>query len=150
MSGKSPLALLALIICCFILPSCSGNSIPTPLFGLEVQNTTPQPPEQYAELRNPLEGVQEEISAGEELFQANCSSCHGVNGEGDGIAARGLDPPPKNLAENQSSLSDAYLFWRISEGGLMEPFNSLMPAWRGLMDEEKIWQVISFIRTLEP
>jgi hypothetical protein len=55
---------------------------------------------------------------------------------------------PQNLAENQSQLSDSYLFWRISEGGLMDPFYSLMPAWRGLLDEEEIWQIITYVRTM--
>jgi len=82
------------------------------------------------------------------LFQANCSSCHGLTGEGDGTAAAGLEPKPENLARNQSALSDAYLFWRISEGGLIDPFNSLMPTWKGLMSDEKIWQVVSYLRTL--
>lgn len=142
--------LLLITILTLALTSCMGNENPTPIFGIEVQDATPQPPDQFSELSNPLEGDRDSISAGEELFMANCSSCHGQNGQGDGIAARGMEPPPSNLAVSQSSLSDAYLYWRISEGGLMEPFNSLMPAWRGLLDEEKIWQVTSFIRTLGP
>jgi hypothetical protein len=30
---------------------------------------------------------------------------------------------------------DDYLFWRISEGGAMEPFNSAIPAWKETPDE---------------
>ena len=44
-------------------------------------------------------------------------------------------------------LSDGYLFWRISEGGAMPPFNSAMLAWKGTLSEEEIWQVISYVRT---
>jgi mono/diheme cytochrome c family protein len=147
---KQILFLLVMKIILLALTSCIGTNIPTPIFGLEVQEETPQPPEQYSELSNPLEGDRDAISAGEALFMANCSSCHGINGEGDGLAARNFEPPPGNLAVSQTSLGDAYLYWRISDGGLMEPFNSLMPAWRGLLDGEKIWQVISYIRTLRP
>jgi hypothetical protein len=31
--------------------------------------------------------------------------------------------------------------------GLMEPFNSVMPAWQGILSEEHIWQII-LLRTL--
>jgi mono/diheme cytochrome c family protein len=108
----------------------------------------PDPPEQYAGLNNPFTDDPEAIAEGEILYQANCLSCHGSTGEGDGPAASGLEPPPQNLALRQSNLTDAYLFWRISEGGLIEPFNSIMPGWRGLLSEEKIWQIIAFLRTM--
>jgi mono/diheme cytochrome c family protein len=150
MSKKSPLLVLFLVLLAWVVSSCVGSSVQTPIFGLEELDATPQPPEPFATLTNPMAGDQDAILSGEELFQANCSSCHGITGEGDGVAARGLEPKPKNLARNQSSLSDAYLYWRISDGGLMDPFNSLMPAWRGLLDEEKIWQVITYLRTLGP
>lgn len=112
------------------------------------QSAQVAPPEEYSSFKNPYEGQQDAIAAGDTLFQANCSSCHGSAGKGDGPAAAGLNPKPKNLSQNQAGLDDGYLYWRISEGGLMEPFNSVMPAWKGLLDEKQIWQIISFIRTL--
>jgi mono/diheme cytochrome c family protein len=30
----------------------------------------------------------------------------------------------------------------------MEPFNSIMPGWKGLLDEQQIWQIIAYIRTM--
>ena len=38
-----------------------------------------------------------EVSRGGQLFQDNCAGCHGTGGEGDGLAAAGLDPKPANL-----------------------------------------------------
>jgi mono/diheme cytochrome c family protein len=46
------------------------------------------------------------------------------------------------------SMSDGYIFWRVSEGGAMEPFNSAMPAWKSVYNEEQIWKLIAFVRTL--
>jgi mono/diheme cytochrome c family protein len=46
------------------------------------------------------------------------------------------------------SLSDGYLFWRVSEGGMMAPFNSAMPAWKTTLSEEQRWHVISYVRLL--
>ena len=106
-------------------------------------------PDEFADLENPLAYGPEAIAAGEEIFAANCAACHGANGQGDGPAAASLDPKPADFtdAAMMNSLSDAYLFWRVSQGGAVAPFNSAMPAWENGLSEEERWQVISYIRT---
>lgn len=37
------------------------------------------------------------LAKGKELFEANCAPCHGATGEGNGPAAAGLNPPPRNF-----------------------------------------------------
>ena len=140
--------LTGMVLCFLFLSACDVQSSRSNLLETQEVSGIPEPPEPYADLKNPFTGNQEAALEGEVLYQSNCSSCHGFTGEGDGTASAGLDPKPQNLAQQQSGLSDAYLFWRISDGGLMEPFNSLMPAWRGLFDEEQIWQLITYLRTL--
>lgn len=142
------IALASFILVILMLTSCGSPATPEAFFGEEESSGKPEPPEEFADLSNPFEGDPEMIAKGDVLYEANCASCHGLTGEGDGLAGAGLEPEPENLSRNQSNLSDAYLFWRISEGGLIEPFNSLMPAWKGLMSDEKIWQVVSYLRTL--
>lgn len=107
-------------------------------------------PEEYAGLTNPYAGESQAISLGEDIYQVNCASCHGPEGEGDGPAASALDPKPANLADAtmMQAMSDGYLFWRVTEGGGMEPFNSQMPAWGDVLTEKDHWQVISYLRTL--
>jgi mono/diheme cytochrome c family protein len=143
---------ILLIISIIALVACSGNGTSglSNSSGSSQSGTVDQmtPPDNYSGLTNPLKKDEATLNEGKELYQANCSSCHGSGGEGDGPASGGLNPMPQNLAENQSQLSDSYLFWRISEGGLMDPFYSLMPAWRGLLDEEEIWQIITYVRTM--
>jgi mono/diheme cytochrome c family protein len=107
------------------------------------------PPEEYAGKTNPFRGDPEAISEGELLYQSNCYSCHGDDARGNGPAAAALEPKPPDLANDQSELSDAYLHWRIAEGGMMRPFNSVMPSWKGLLSEEHIWKIITYLRTLE-
>lgn len=141
-------AYLGLMIIALGLAACSASESPTAFFGGEEPISRPDIPEQYAGLGNPYIDEPAAISAGETLYEANCSSCHGLTGEGDGPASGGIDPPPDNLALQQANLSDAYIYWRISEGGLMEPFNSIMPGWKGLLDAQNIWQIISYIRTM--
>ena len=148
MNLRYPFIVIALSIIVLLISACGGTATQSAFLVEEEFVRNPDPPEEYTGLANPFSDDPEAIAEGKDLYRANCSSCHGTTGEGDGPAAAGMDPPPQNLASRQSNLSDAYLFWRISEGGLMEPFNSIMPGWRGLLNDEKIWQIISFVRTM--
>ncbi|MBE9473492.1 MAG: c-type cytochrome [Chloroflexi bacterium] len=148
MERRFNLLFVALISILLGLSACGGTATQNSLFGEDDPVKKTGEPEEYADLANPYTGDPDAIAEGEILYQANCSSCHGYTGEGDGPASARLDPKPKNLAQNQPNLSDSYLFWRISEGGLMEPFNSIMPGWKGLLRDERIWQVITFLRTM--
>lgn len=105
-------------------------------------------PAEYADLTNPYAGDHEAGEAGAVLYEVNCATCHGEEGGGDGPAAEALDPKPASLADAHmmEDMSDGALFWRISEGGTMEPFNSAMPPWKSSLSEDEIWQVITFLR----
>jgi mono/diheme cytochrome c family protein len=151
MKSKTRFKLLILLLGVALVSACGvgGSGAAGIANDTQAQPELPEPPEEYAALKNPLNSEPDVISAGEILFQANCASCHGAGGEGDGPAAAGLNPKPKILAQNQANLDDGYLYWRIAEGGLMEPFNSVMPAWKGMLDQEQIWKIITFIRTLD-
>jgi hypothetical protein len=108
------------------------------------------PPSQYQNLNNPFAADAQAIAAGKTVFDINCVPCHGPTGQGDGPAAAALTPKPASLADRamMMDLSDGYLFWRVNEGGAMEPFNSAMPAWKEALTKEQTWQVITFVRTL--
>jgi mono/diheme cytochrome c family protein len=100
-------------------------------------------PAEYAGQTNPL-GADTAVE-GAVIFKSNCEMCHGAQGHGDGPAGGSLDPKPKNLAVLQESVGDDYLFWRINTG---KPGTSMV-AWKGILTDEQIWQVVSFIRTLQ-
>ena len=106
-------------------------------------------PEEYANLTNPLAGDAEATKAGKVIFEASCATCHGPEGHGDGPAAAELEPKPANLADAamMGELNDAYLFWRVSEGGAIAPFNSAMPPWKETLSETERWQVVNYLRT---
>lgn len=93
------------------------------------------------------------LAAGQSIFLANCSACHGVFGNGKGTTnpAFGTQPADFTNRTRMASLSPQYLFWRVSEGGRIEPFRSqgsIMPAWKYSLAPEQRWQVIAYIRTL--
>jgi mono/diheme cytochrome c family protein len=107
-------------------------------------------PHEFEDLTNPVVDDHEALEAGEVIFKTNCVACHGETGMGDGLAAEALDPKPATLADGMmmNMLSDGYLFWRVSKGGMIEPFNSAMPAWEAALTEEQRWQVITYVRSL--
>lgn len=63
---------------------------------------------------------------GEQLWQDNCSGCHGTEGRGDGPAAAWLQPAPVNLSEHRYQRD---LLADILYNGV---HGSSMPAWRDL------------------
>lgn len=105
-------------------------------------------PEEYAGLTKPAPATEESLERGAELYTTHCASCHGDGGMGDGPAGAALDPAAAPIAHTSQMLGDDYLFWRISEGGTMAPFNSSMPAWSGTLDEQARWDVINYIQAL--
>jgi mono/diheme cytochrome c family protein len=105
-------------------------------------------PAKYASLSDPLRPTRKNLSAGKKLYQANCSSCHGASGLGDGPAAQALNPPPANIAatSRMPMATDGYLYWTIAEGGA--PLKSAMPAFQGGLTPDQIWQIILYLRQL--
>ena len=72
------------------------------------------------------------LARGAEVFQANCASCHGALGRGDGVAAATLDPKPTDLSDpalrDQSPL-DYYRRITIGVvGTAMPPFELQLTA----------------------
>ncbi len=127
---------VGVLITALVLTACGGAET-------EAVRLPDAIPADFAGRANPLGS--EAAMAGAEVYKTNCESCHGSQGLGDGPVAAVLNPAPKNLAELQMQVGDDYLLWRITTGKA----GTSMVAWKGILSEEQIWQVISFIRTLK-
>ena len=86
------------------------------------------------------------IAAGRKLYAANCASCHGPKGLGNGKGAFALSPSPALLAYmiQRPIAVDEYLLWSISEGG--KQFDTEMPAYKDKLSENEIWRVVAYMR----
>lgn len=94
---------------------------------------------------NPVQATDESIMQGKALFDNYCTTCHGLNGGGNGPAAHGITTFPRQLWvwNNTNSSTDGYLFWFITNG------RNEMPPWGVILSEKERWDVINYIKTLE-
>jgi mono/diheme cytochrome c family protein len=109
------------------------------------------PPREYASARSTRWDDQAAVRRGETLFQTHCTVCHGADGRGQGPGAAGLPHAPADLTHHFHRApgdGDAYLFWRVSEGGQVEPFRSmqsLMPAFKAVLSADERWDVLAYV-----
>ncbi len=84
---------------------------------------------------------------GREIYMANCVGCHGVQGNGQGPAARAIQgTKPRDFTQGKFSYGskDEEIFKTLTEGVK----GSAMPNWSSLSEDER-WDVIAYIRKLE-
>ncbi len=110
-----------------------------------------EPPADYAVKTFGQWNDQVTAQNGKALYQQYCASCHGDSGKGDGPAGTALEHAPADLTNHFHSApgqGDGYLFWRISEGGVVEPFRSqksAMPPFKSVLSEQQRWEVLSYV-----
>ena len=85
------------------------------------------------------------IKSGQELFQKNCVTCHGVNGNGDGPAGASLNPKPANFLEakrmDELTPFQAFNAIRIGvPGTAMAPFYNL--------NDQDTWALAFYVNSL--
>ncbi len=113
--------------------------------GMNHSQTAPAP---YDKMLNPVPHSAAAVAQGAQIFQAQCATCHGPKGQGDGPAGLRLSPRPANLSEvvKSAHAKDGHLMWVISEGGRMP--GSAMPPFKGTLKEEERWRLVHYLRTL--
>jgi mono/diheme cytochrome c family protein len=79
------------------------------------------------------------VLIGVDHYAAHCAVCHGAPGVPRGDIARGLYPPPPDLAKAAPFYS-AGLFWIVKHGIKMTG----MPAWSDHSDDE-LWTTVAFL-----
>ena len=88
----------------------------------------------------PADGASRE--RGRKLFEANCASCHGLTGRGNGPIAARLETLPADLAAMAGQHPDGDFAWKIANG------RGPMPAWKGVLKDTEIWDLVNYIQSL--
>lgn len=102
-------------------------------------------PDKYDKMTNPVKSDAEGIKDAKALWVKHCQSCHGKTGLGDGTKAAQLDTEVGDLSNVDSQKqSDGALFYKTLEG------RDDMPSFKKkLPDEDEIWSLVNFMRTLK-
>lgn len=95
---------------------------------------------------NPLASDAETIARGKQSFSAYCVACHGLDGQNTGVPfAQSMSPPVANLASPEvQSYTDGQLHAVIRDG--IRP--SGMPASEGILNDDEMWAIVTFLRHL--
>lgn len=103
-------------------------------------------PEEARAVENPIPPSEEALAAGRAAYEARCATCHGDTARGDGKATRFIRPAPADLAtvEARDRMTDGEIFYKITEG------RKPMPGMARTLSEEERWQVVHYLRTLQP
>lgn len=87
-----------------------------------------------------------DLENGKDIFSAECATCHGVTGHGDGSLAAGLEPSPSNfhdpdVIDNVSPLQAFNTITLGLEGTSMRAFTEL--------SQKEIWDLSFYILSLQ-
>lgn len=86
-----------------------------------------------------------DLALGKTLYQANCLSCHGNTGHGDGVAGLNLDPKPANFHDTDLVWNSApYKFFNTIRLGV--PGTGMM-SFSHLSDNE-VWALAFYLKSL--
>ena len=95
-----------------------------------------------SEEKNPLALNESDLKAGVDNYKAMCARCHSTPGGGSSVYGQSFYPPAPKLPEGMSRYTDSQLFWFIKHGIR----NTGMPAWKGMLLDEEIWQIVSLLK----
>jgi len=92
-----------------------------------------------------------DVGRGAAVYRKACAVCHGLEGDGRGQGAADLDPPPRDLRRavyryrstpSGSLPQDRDLFRTV----LVGVADTTMPAWRDLLTEQQVVDVVAFVK----
>ncbi len=129
-----------------IQPSFKPMEKPLPVPPLSIPVEGPAYISNLGPPANPVAPDQASIARGAELFNINCTACHGKDAKGDGPVAPFLQnkKPVDLTGPIASSLNDGAIFMTITNG---TPGG--MPALNENLTVRERWDVVNYVRTLQ-
>ena len=96
--------------------------------------------------------VSEARADGAATYASLCSSCHGAQGAGDGVAAAGLPVKPANMTDPafwNATRTDDYLKTVITKGGAAVGKSPLMGPMGASLSDAQLAELIAYLKTLK-
>jgi mono/diheme cytochrome c family protein len=93
----------------------------------------------------PRDGRDAAVFRGGTVYANYCVTCHGLNADGAGRAARLYNPRPANLRSTDKN--DAYILLIIRQGGQALGRSQFMPPWGAELTEEQMRDVTAYLRS---
>jgi len=92
-----------------------------------------------------LSSTPDELTLGKDIYEGICSECHGDQGKGDGVNARGLPLQPPDFTRQGilTVRSNQELFQYVTNGSA-----EVMPSYEKILSEAERLAVVKFVRTL--
>lgn len=97
------------------------------------------------DVKNPLAPSEENITAGAHVYLDHCAGCHGVPSNPDAQFARSFNPPVPRFFTDAPDMPENQNFYIIQHGIRWTG----MPAWNKTLNDNQIWQVVTFMGNIE-
>jgi mono/diheme cytochrome c family protein len=95
------------------------------------------------ELKNPLEYNEKNLAEGQVLYSRFCASCHGAEGDGQGLVGQKFKGVPSYSAGRVASLPAGHIYHVITNGrGRMMPHGSQV-------NPEERWKIVMYVQQLQ-
>lgn len=89
---------------------------------------------------------QDLIDHGSKLYSRNCATCHGEKGEGNGVAAGGMVPAPRNLvAGGWKNGGDEINLFKTLQNGIA---GGSMASYKAALKPGDRWALVHFIQSI--
>nr|WP_315254678.1 cytochrome c [uncultured Duganella sp.] len=84
------------------------------------------------------------------VYNTYCVQCHGVNRDGNGINAASMAVKPRDHTDTKAmgDTPDDTLFKAIKGGGLAVSKSVLMPKWEGVLNDDEIKELVTYLRVV--
>ena len=92
---------------------------------------------------NPIAASAASVARGKLIFLANCATCHGAEGSGDGPQGAGMLPAPGAIGPSVSRMSDLELQYLVTNGLA----GTKMPSFATKLSENERWDLVNYLHS---